>query len=138
MPLDDDDLPEQGTKRILRVRKKAVNYAIPPPLEEMPPPPPKQTSRPKPSRGNTRKGSGWSANGTVLSRYMGMSVPDDTDSDGPIKTPTKGFGARAGARGGSLLEEEGRVQTRWHPQEHHRTWARLRPSQRWRMQTHWM
>ena len=31
---------------------------------------------------------------------MGMSVPDDTDSDGPTKIPTKGFGARAGAGGG--------------------------------------
>ena len=39
----------------------------------------------------------WSANGTLLSRYMGMSVPDDSDSDGPTRTPAKPFGAGASA-----------------------------------------
>lgn len=97
-PIDDDDLIEEpGSKRVLRARKR-VNYAIPPPLEEMPQPP-NQASRPKPNRGGSRRGPGWSANGTVLSRYMGMPVPDDSDSDVPSRTPGKGFGARAGAAG---------------------------------------
>lgn len=57
-----------------RIRSaKQINYAIPPPIEKMARPP-KAASRP--NKGKAR-GPGWSANGTELSRYMGMPGPMD-------------------------------------------------------------
>lgn len=89
--MEDDAEPKQYR---LRTRKN-INYAIPPPLEEMPPPPTK--NRPKANKGKARAGPGWSANGTMLSKYMGMPVPgDDSDSDVPSRTPRKPLGAGAG------------------------------------------
>lgn len=87
----------------LRARTKQANYAILPPIEEMQPPKELEKRR---SRGKGRHGPGWSANGTVLSRYMGMPAPgDDTDSDVPTRTPQKLFGTGAGAGGGLLFPD---------------------------------
>lgn len=65
---------QDGRKYALRQRAK-INYAIPPPLEEMRPPPPKPRSF---GRNNSRGGGsmrskapGWSASGAELSRWMG-------------------------------------------------------------------
>lgn len=57
-----------------RRRTKQINYAIPPPIEEMVRPPPKGAA--KPSKGKGRA-VGWSATGAELSRYMGMPGPGD-------------------------------------------------------------
>ncbi|KAL5530834.1 YTA7 [Sanghuangporus sanghuang] len=99
-PGDDDnnEEPDTGPRTYgLRARKQ-VNYAIPPPIEEMQPP---KAAGERRSKGKGRHGPGWSANGTVLSRYMGMPGPaDDSDSDVPTRTPRKPFGAGAGAGGG--------------------------------------
>ncbi|KZT13243.1 AAA-domain-containing protein [Laetiporus sulphureus 93-53] len=94
--------PEQdGRPYALRQRAK-INYAIPPPLEEMRPPP-------KPRSGGGRingrnvfgksKVPGWSATGAELSRWMGAGG-DDSDSDYPTRTPRKPFGAGAMDGGG--------------------------------------
>lgn len=88
-----------GRPYALRQRAK-INYAIPPPLEEMRPPSPK---RPAP-RNNTRRNGGWggrkppgwSATGAELGRWMGMGG-DDSDSDHPTRTPRKPFGGIGGA-----------------------------------------
>jgi hypothetical protein len=53
---------------VLRQRQK-INYAIPPPLEEMTRPPP--PTHPPPSRKHT-KGPGWSTSGAELGCWMGM------------------------------------------------------------------
>ncbi|EJD00736.1 AAA-domain-containing protein [Fomitiporia mediterranea MF3/22] len=104
-PVDDDnneEEPDTGPRTYgLRARTKQVNYAIPPPLEEMRPP---EVKRSKASKGKGRAGPGWSANGTVLSRYMGMPGPaDDSDSDVPTRTPRKPFGTGTGAGAGGGL-----------------------------------
>ncbi|GJJ08616.1 hypothetical protein Clacol_002835 [Clathrus columnatus] len=108
--IDGEDEDEQlGADRKYKLRKRApVNYAIPPPLEELVP---EQID----SVGNGRRkndyggksGFGrskpfkWGVTGAELSRIMG--IPDsDSDSDGPAKTPRKTFGTTtsAGATGG--------------------------------------
>lgn len=109
-PEPDGDM-EDGAPKQYRLRtRKAINYAIPPPIEELPPPPEKSKS--KSSKGKGRAGPGWSANGTMLSKYMGMPVPgDDSDSDVPSRTPRKPLGAGAGgglfAAGGAGLFQDG-------------------------------
>lgn len=78
-----ETVPDDGKPYALRQRAK-INYAIPPPLEEMRAPPPK----PKPGGrangrggfGNRRKGPGWSASGAELSRWMGAPAGDDSVS----------------------------------------------------------
>ncbi|PCH41735.1 AAA-domain-containing protein [Wolfiporia cocos MD-104 SS10] len=101
--------PEQdGRPYSLRQRAK-INYAIPPPLEEMRPPP-KPRLNGRSSARNTgfgrSKAPGWSATGAELSRWMGVAG-DDSDSDYPTRTPRKGFGASgmggmfAGGAGGA-------------------------------------
>ncbi|KAH9950116.1 AAA-domain-containing protein [Amylocystis lapponica] len=93
---DIEQEPEQdGRPYALRQRAK-INYAIPPPLEEMRQPP---KSRGNGGRSNGRNGGGfgggrskvpgWSATGAELSRWMGG---DDSDSDHPTRTPRKPFG----------------------------------------------
>ncbi|KAJ3535003.1 hypothetical protein NMY22_g6683 [Coprinellus aureogranulatus] len=86
-PEDDND----GKPYALRQRAK-INYAIPPPIEEMTRPPPKPASR-NTNRGGPkgRRGLGWSASGAELGRWMGMPG-DDSDSDNPTRTPRKPFG----------------------------------------------
>ncbi|KAJ7476930.1 AAA-domain-containing protein [Mycena galericulata] len=83
---EEEEEEEDNRPYALRQRQK-INYAIPPPLEEMPRPPP-QPARPPPSRKRTRTGPGWSANGAELGRWMGMGGPaDDSDSDNPANVP---------------------------------------------------
>ncbi|KAI0751701.1 AAA-domain-containing protein [Daedaleopsis nitida] len=98
---DADPEPEgDGKPYALRQRAK-INYAIPPPLEEMRPPP-KPRSGPNRSHGRTAnrpKAPGWSATGAELSRWMGGGG-DDSDSDYATRTPRKPFGLGAGAGGG--------------------------------------
>ena len=53
-------------------RRRPVNYAIPPPLEELNQPPPKPKGKGRAGKLPTRrKGPGWSASGAELSRWMG-------------------------------------------------------------------
>ncbi|KZT74624.1 AAA-domain-containing protein [Daedalea quercina L-15889] len=94
----------------LRRRNPEINYAIPPPLEEMGPPPLKPRSNGQQSKGRNAgkpKALGWSATGAELSRWMGGGAGDDSDSDYPTRTPRKqpfGAGAMGGVfAGGGLL-----------------------------------
>ncbi|KAL1747783.1 hypothetical protein HDZ31DRAFT_31149 [Schizophyllum fasciatum] len=105
---DEEDDEANGRTYSLRQRQR-INYAIPPPLEELPRPPPRNSnrdayrrSRPKP------KGLGWSATGAELGRWMGMGG-DDSDSDNPTRTPGKRFGAAApaGSFGGAVAGTSG-------------------------------
>ncbi|KAJ6544212.1 hypothetical protein B0H19DRAFT_1169965 [Mycena capillaripes] len=86
---EEEEEEDDGRPYALRQRQK-INYAIPPPLEEMTRPPP--PTRPPPSRKRT-KGPGWSASGAELGRWMGMGGNDDSDSDNPAngapRTPRK-------------------------------------------------
>ncbi len=70
--LDDGD----GKPYAFRRRTKQINYAIPPPLEEVRP----VKGPSKQSKGKGRAGPGWSANGTELARYMGGLPGDDSVS----------------------------------------------------------
>jgi len=78
---EDEVLPSDGKPYALRQRVK-VNYAIPPPLEDIPVAPPKPTSsrhgggRSNWNRSGTKKGPGWSANGAELSRFLGLPGED--------------------------------------------------------------
>jgi hypothetical protein len=78
---EDEVLPSDGKPYALRQRVK-VNYAIPPPLEDIPFAPAKLTSgrrggvRGNWSRGGARKGPGWSANGAEFSRFFGLPGED--------------------------------------------------------------
>ncbi|KAJ7165606.1 AAA-domain-containing protein [Mycena crocata] len=80
---EEEEEEEDNRPYALRQRQK-INYAIPPPLEEMSRPP--QPARPAPSRKRT-KGPGWSASGAELGRWMGMGGNDDSDSDNPANAP---------------------------------------------------
>lgn len=84
------EVEQDGRPYALR-RRTRINYAVPPPLEELKPPPPR--SRTMGTRGGKRRGPGWSASGAELSRWMGIPLPaDDSDSDVPLRTPRKNFG----------------------------------------------
>jgi hypothetical protein len=78
---EDEVLPSDGKPYALRQRVK-VNYAIPPPLDEIPLAPPKPTSsrhggaRSNWNRSGTKKGPGWSVNGAELSRFLGLPGED--------------------------------------------------------------
>ncbi|KAH8115640.1 AAA-domain-containing protein [Phellopilus nigrolimitatus] len=80
-------------------------------VQTTPSPEPELEEESGPKQYSGVQGPGWSANGTVLSRYMGMPGPaDDTDSDAPTRTPRKQFGAGAGggvfaAGGGGLFPD---------------------------------
>ncbi|KAI0915549.1 hypothetical protein AcV5_003736 [Taiwanofungus camphoratus] len=98
---DIEQEPEQdGRPYALRQRTK-INYAIPPPLEEMRPPPKPRAGGGGRSNGRgsygRAKAPGWSATGAELSRWMGGGG-DDSDSDYPTRTPRKPFGT--GSLGG--------------------------------------
>ncbi|KDR71037.1 hypothetical protein GALMADRAFT_75355 [Galerina marginata CBS 339.88] len=90
---------DDGKPYALRQRKE-INYAIPPPLEEMGKPPPRQGGAKNGGRnggGGGGKGKprlGWSASGKELGKWMGMPG-DDSDSDYPTRTPRKPFGGIA-------------------------------------------
>jgi len=74
-PEDETD----GKPYALRQRKE-INYAIPPPLEEMPRPPPRPNGGRTLSRNGKGKKPGWSMSGAELGRYMGMPPADDSVS----------------------------------------------------------
>jgi ATPase family AAA domain-containing protein 2 len=88
-------------------QRRDVNYAIPPPLEEMFKNTDKQKSK---SRPNTKKKGvpGWSATGADYDRWLGRTPAGGHDSDSddyPRRTPGKpygsgGMGALAGGAGG--------------------------------------
>ncbi|OJT10605.1 hypothetical protein TRAPUB_12904 [Trametes pubescens] len=103
----DGEAETDGKPYSLRQRTK-INYAIPPPLEEMRAPPPKP--RPGASRAHRGHGRpkppGWSATGAELSRWMGAAA-DDSDSDHATRTPRKPFGGLAGAGGGGAFAGAG-------------------------------
>ncbi|KIK70579.1 hypothetical protein GYMLUDRAFT_148547 [Collybiopsis luxurians FD-317 M1] len=109
---EDEASGTDGKPYSLRQRQR-INYAIPPPLEDLPRPPPQSKSnRANEGRGGgyhgRRKGLGWSASGAELGRWMGLPPHDDSDSDVPSRTPRKPFGlgafegAVAGGGGGLL------------------------------------
>ncbi|KIY64424.1 AAA-domain-containing protein [Cylindrobasidium torrendii FP15055 ss-10] len=83
--LADDDEPEEPQGYTLR-RRAPVNYAIPPPLEDLPAP----GRKPPPNKRKPRKGPGWSAGGAELGRWMGLQ--DDSDSDNPARGPKAPLG----------------------------------------------
>jgi hypothetical protein len=78
---EDEVLPSDGKPYALRQRAK-VNYAIPPPLEEIPVAPPKPTSgrhgggRSNWNRSGAKKAPGWSVSGAELSRFLGLPGED--------------------------------------------------------------
>ncbi|KAF8992931.1 hypothetical protein BDQ17DRAFT_1253402 [Cyathus striatus] len=115
-PEPEEDEEEDGKPYSLRQRQK-INYAIPPPLEEMPRPPPKTKSGGGNKGGGIgggaagrKKGLGWSATGAELGRWMGMAG-DDSDSDHPARTPRKGYLSGAGAGGIAPLGGAGMLPT---------------------------
>ncbi|KAL1702957.1 hypothetical protein EV121DRAFT_209023 [Schizophyllum commune] len=97
-PEKDDDEEDESNGRTYSLRQRQrINYAIPPPLEELPRPPPRNANRDTYRRNRPKpKGLGWSATGAELGRWMGMGG-DDSDSDNPTRTPGKRFGAAAPA-----------------------------------------
>lgn len=85
-PEPEEEEPDDGKPYLLRQRQP-VNYAIPPPLEDLPVP--AQTAKRPGPHGRSgrsghgaskRKGPGWSAGGAELGRWMGMPA-DDSVSD---------------------------------------------------------
>lgn len=73
---DPDEQENEGKPYALRQRAK-INYAIPPPLEEMRAPPPKPRSGGRSNgRSGRSKAPGWSATGAELSRWMGGGGDD--------------------------------------------------------------
>lgn len=80
-PEPDEEEPDDGKPYSLRQRQP-VNYAIPPPLEDLPAPPRKNAGK------NTRNGYGgskkrsigWSASGAELGRWMGMPADDSVSN----------------------------------------------------------
>ena len=94
---DDEVLPNDGKPYALRQRVK-VNYAIPPPLDEIPVAPPKPPSgrhgggRSNWNRSGAKKGPGWSANGAELSRFLGLPGEDSVCSlHSALPLPDSGF-----------------------------------------------
>lgn len=78
--LDEDN---DGKPYSLRQRQK-INYAIPPPLEELARPPAKANGNRngggRSGPGKSRRGPGWSASGAELGRWMGMGGDDSVCS----------------------------------------------------------
>lgn len=101
-PEPDPDDHDHGGKTYSFRKRAPVNYAIPPPLEDLS----KDGLGNGRSRGDRSKGrtkpARWGATGAELSRMMGLPMPhSDSDSDGPAKTPRKAFGA--GGVGGGMF-----------------------------------
>ncbi|KAF7969130.1 hypothetical protein HWV62_28250 [Athelia sp. TMB] len=111
---DAGDAEQEGRPYALRKRAQ-INYAIPPPLEDLKAPPKPSGSRGRNAGGksggarpNGKRGPGWSATGAELGKWMGMPG-DDSDSDYNTRTPRKTFAgafaggaAAAGGAGGML------------------------------------
>lgn len=79
---DADPEPDNDGKPYALRQRAKINYAIPPPLEEMRPPPPKPRAN-RSHRSNRPKPPGWSATGAELSRWMGGGGGDDSVSTRP-------------------------------------------------------
>lgn len=74
---DADIEPEQDGKPYSLRQRTKINYAIPPPLEEMrAPPKPRAGGSRSHGRSNRPKPPGWSATGAELSRWMGAPADD--------------------------------------------------------------
>ena len=74
---DADVEPEQDGKPYSLRQRTKINYAIPPPLEEMrAPPKPRAAGSRSHGRSNRPKPPGWSATGAELSRWMGAPADD--------------------------------------------------------------
>ncbi|KAG7096390.1 hypothetical protein E1B28_003833 [Marasmius oreades] len=99
--------PENDGKPYSLRQRQKVNYAIPPPLEEMTRPMAKSKfggggGRRGGPAARRAKGPGWSATGAELGRWMGLpGAGDDSDSDIPNRTPRKPYGG-LGAFGGGV------------------------------------
>ncbi|KAH9483269.1 putative AAA domain-containing protein C31G5.19 [Psilocybe cubensis] len=98
-PEPDPEDEGDGKPYALR-RRKDINYAIPPPLEDLVKPPPRQgggkNGRSSGGGGKGRPRLGWSASGKELTKWMdGPGRGDDSDSDYPTRTPRKPFGGIA-------------------------------------------
>ncbi|KAH7875834.1 uncharacterized protein C8R40DRAFT_1017998, partial [Lentinula edodes] len=96
-PEDDVSGPDgtgNGKPYALRQRQR-INYAIPPPLEDLSRPPAHRSNN---ANNNRKGGLGWSASGAELGKWMGLPA-DDSDSDVPTRTPRKPFGG-VGMTGG--------------------------------------
>ncbi|THU83079.1 AAA-domain-containing protein [Dendrothele bispora CBS 962.96] len=100
-----EEEPETDGKPYAFRQRQRINYAIPPPLEDLPrPPPPKRGGGGGGGRSgwNKKRGPGWSASGAELGKWMGLPA-DDSDSDVPTRTPRKTpFGGLGGVFGGSI------------------------------------
>ncbi|KAI0092884.1 hypothetical protein BDY19DRAFT_926936 [Irpex rosettiformis] len=106
---DAEGEPEETDDRPYAFRQRSkVNYAIPPPIEEMQAPPAKPRSKGKNSRsyGARPKAPGWSATGAQLDRWLG-GAGDDSDSDYPTRTPRKGMTGGFGGSGGLFAGSAG-------------------------------
>ncbi|KAI0313571.1 hypothetical protein OF83DRAFT_522786 [Amylostereum chailletii] len=96
---DVEIIDESDGKPYALRRRAKVNYAIPPPLEEIPSAPPKPKGGGRTHFNKGKKGPGWSATGAELGRFLGIPGADDSDSDAPTRSPRKGFGGAALAGG---------------------------------------
>ncbi|KAE9403807.1 AAA-domain-containing protein [Gymnopus androsaceus JB14] len=127
-PEEDGGTDGNGKPYALRRRAK-INYAIPPPLEDLSRPPPQKGNRNNGGGngrafggragygghggghgygGGKKKGLGWSASGAELGKWMGLNG-DDSDSDAPTRTPRKAGPGSFGlsAAGGAGLGFDG-------------------------------
>lgn len=103
-PEPEPEPEDDGRPYGLRQRQR-INYAIPPPLEELPKPPQRQpggrTNKGGWHGGHKKRGPGWSASGAELSRWIRMPG-DDSDSDYATRTPRKPFGANLAPLGSGM------------------------------------
>ncbi|KAI6008469.1 hypothetical protein EDC04DRAFT_3095303, partial [Pisolithus marmoratus] len=72
---------EQDGRPYALHRRTKINYAVPPPLEELKPPPPPR-NRNAGGRAGKKRGPGWSASGAELSRWMGIPLHADDSNFG--------------------------------------------------------
>ncbi|KAK7439387.1 TAT-binding protein-like protein 7, AAA ATPase [Stygiomarasmius scandens] len=103
-PRSPEEEPDNNDKPYSFRQRQKINYAIPPPLEDLPRPPSPKNKRIGGGRNNwnKRKGLGWSASGAELGKWMGLPG-DDSDSDVPTRTPRKQpFGGLGGVFGGGV------------------------------------
>ena len=80
-PEPEEDEADDGKPYSLRQRQP-VNYAIPPPLEDMPAPPKKahgRNARSGHGAASKKRALGWSATGAELGKWMGMPADDSVN-----------------------------------------------------------
>lgn len=98
---DNDEGDDDGKAYHLR-KRRIVNYAIPPPLEDIPNVPVNGKGR---DRGKSRPKPRWNTTGAELSRMLNLPLPQsDSESDVPTRTPRKPpFGAGNSSIGGGMF-----------------------------------